>query len=383
VFSHFGIRGDYYGNHVDPWRGWTVMPRHHYGTPMSVHHVAGDGRRLDPAARGAFAAGRPTQGPPRAVPRSNGGGMAMPRYAAASGAGAPKGSLASALPRAGAARELPGTRAPLNPDEAARVFTGSGGRTPGSAAPRPFPEAPGFGGTMRERTNAPAATPDVTAFGSRRRASLPSARGSTTPGGTAQFGNGAPTRFGNGAPTQFGNGAPAQFGNGAPAQFGNGAPGVFGGGARTRAYPRAAPSSGSSGPGEASQPPAMRQNPYSRGGSDAGSVERRPYSGAAEPTAGQMPRGIPFMRGGAGSPAQAAPRNNPYSRGGGSTDTAARPRGGGGGGIPSGSFIRGGGSSGSSAPPSAPRYNPGSGASQPRGGGQPSPPPRRRGGAPD
>jgi hypothetical protein len=393
VFGHFGIRGHYYGNHVDPWHGWTVMPRRHYGTPTPVHHVAVDGHRLDPATRGAFAAGRPAEGLPRAAPRSNGSGLAMPRYASGGAASAPRDNLASAvprraggetrpgtnasaLPRPGVTRELPGARARLSPDEAARVLTGSAGRTYGSAARRPFPEAPAFGGSARERTDAPAATPDVTAFGSRRPASSPAARGSAIPGGTAQFGNGAPTRFGNGAPTRFGNGAPTQFGSGAP--------GIFGSGARARTYPRATPSAGAAGTGEASPPPAVRQNPYFRSGGDSGAVERRAYPVASEPTAGPRPRDLPYMRGGGESPAQSAPRDNPYNRGGGWTGPSARPRDtGGGGGLPSGPFTRGGGSSGSSAPPAAPRYNPGSGAPQPRGGGQSSPPPRHRGGAPD
>ena len=69
VFGHFGVRGHYYGNHVDPWRGWTVVPRHRYGTPTPVHRVAVDGNRLGPGARGAFAAGRPAIRPDRGMPR--------------------------------------------------------------------------------------------------------------------------------------------------------------------------------------------------------------------------------------------------------------------------------------------------------------------------
>jgi len=378
VFGHFGVRGHHYGNHVDPWRGWTVVPRNHYGTRTPVDRVAVEGNRLDPAARGAFAAGRPGSGPGRAVPRADGGGMALAGSPPAGGTPARRGGFGAGTPR-GSETGAPAGRRRLSPDEAAQVLAGDGARAPGTATRRAFPAAPAYGGATRQ-TEAPAATPDVTAFGNRRSSSSAVPRDSRRPGAPAQFGNGEPAQFGNGAPAQFGNGEPAQFGNGAPAQFG---------GARARTYPRANPSSEPAGTGAWSPPPAVRQNPYIRGGGNAaGPVERRASPRSAEPPAQSAPRDNPYMRGG-GASAPSAPRDNPHMRGGGSPSApSARPRDGGsaGGGMPAGPSMRRGGSGGaggSSAPPSAPRYNPGSGASQPRGGGQPPQQSRRRGGTPD
>ena len=415
VFGHFGVRGHYYGDHVDPWRGWTVMPRRHFGSSMPVHRVAVDGRRLNAAARGAFAAGRPASGLDRAVPRPGAGGLAVPRYAGGGNTSTPRASVGAAAPRAGgavAARpgvsatpRAGGSRARPTPGEAARVLADGGSRASGTATRRMFPAAPAAG-SSGQRTAAPAATPDVTAFGSRRnppsevprdsgRTGAPAQFGNGAPGqvgnnAPARFGNGAPAQFGNGAPARFGNGAPAQFGNGAPAQFGNGAPAQFGGGARARTYPRAnppsaapspdvsrrrgswpdgarpAPSSAPSArPGGWSQTPPVRANPYIRGNAgSAGAGESRAYPRSAAPAAPSAPRESPSMRGGGGrTPAP-----------------SAGPRGGG---MPAGPAMRPGGAAGSSAAPSAPRYNSGSGASRSRGGGASSPPPRGRGGNPD
>ena len=386
VFGHFGVRGHYYGNHVDPWRGWTVVPRQHYGTRTPMHRIAVDGNRLDPAARGAFAPGRPDSGPNRAAARANAGGMAVPRNPPGGGTFAARGSLgggaprggqtataagldATSVPRAGGSSPLPGGRARLSPDEAARVLAGSGARAAGTSTRRTLPAPPAYG-SADQRTDEPAATPDVTAFGSRRRSSPVVPRENARTGAPAQFGSGEPTRFGNGAPSQFGSGAPAQFG-----------------GARARTYPRANPPSEPAGTGEWSPPPAVRQNPYIRGsGQSAGTVDGRAYPQPAERPAQSAPRDNPYGRGGGmtGSP---SPRDNPYTRGngGGMSAPSARPRDGGGG-MPAGPSVRRGGSGasgGSSAAPPAPRYNPGSGASQPRGGGTSPPPPRRRGGTPD
>jgi hypothetical protein len=390
VFGQFGMRGHYYGTHIDPWRGWTVMSREHYGRPTPVHRVAVDGHRLDPAARGAFTPGRPGSGPERGGPRPGASGLAIPRYAGGAGAtpsrggtgpaaprgagvAAPSANNAAAAPRTGGARARSDGRTRLSPDEAARVFAGNGSPTSGTAARRTFPGSPALGSTG-PRTESPATTPEVTAFGSRR-----------NPGAAVPRAN-APT----GSPAQFGDGSAPRFGNGAPARFGDGSPAQFGGGARARTYPRAAPapdspataggfatrsrgetrtpSAGSeSGRSDWSPPPAVRQTPYFRGGSgEAGTVERRASPRAAEPGPQSAPRGTPYSRGSGG--VAAAP--------------SARPREGGGG-VPAGPAVRGGGSSGSSARPAAPRYNPGSGSSQPRGGGSSSSPARRRGGSPD
>jgi hypothetical protein len=420
VFGHFGIRGHHGGNHVDPWRGWTVMPRQHYGMSTPVHRVAVDGRRLDPGVRGAFTPGRPGPGagPERGGPRPGASGIAVPRYAAGGSVAVPRGSATraaprpgsssapagptstEAVPRAGGTRGLPDGRARLSPDEAARVFAGSGSRTSATAARRTLPAAPAFGDLGR-RTEAPAATPDVTAFGDRRAPASAVPRASGRAGRAAQFGDGSPARFGNGTPAQFGDGSPARFGSGTPAQFGDGsttpsgsrAPGIFGSSARSRTYPRANPSSETAGAnGEASTrsrgetrppyvgdasgsrawspPPAVRQNPYFSGGGDAGTVERR-ASPRADPRS--VPPDTPYIRGG-GMPTM-------RGSGGGESAPSARPRDGSGG-APAGAGLRGGTGS-SSARPAAPRYNPGSGASQPRGGGSSSSPARRRGGNPD
>jgi hypothetical protein len=416
VFGHFGVRGHYYGNHVDPWRGWTVVPRHHYGSPTPVHRVAVDGRRLDPAARGAFTPGRPGAGPQRAVPRPTSSGVAVPRNAAGGATAAPRGNAGRAAPagglaapgsgsptagpRAGGSRALPDGRTRLSPDEAARVFAGGSSRTTGTATRRPLPAAPALG-SLGRRTEAPAATPDVTAFGNRRSGALAVPR----------------ERAGASAPAPFGTGAPSRFGSGPPAQSGSSAPGTFGSGARARTYPRATPSPEAAGGGGWSPTPAVRANPYIRGDSGAaGAMDRRAYPRAVEPSTSSVPRGNPYGRESGGPASQPVPRSNPYMRGsgmpsgqpaprvdpswrgggvpsgqsapranpptrgsGGAPAPSARPRDGGG--MPSGTSTRGG-SGGSSSRQAAPRYNPGSGASQPRGGGSSSPPPRRRGGTP-
>jgi hypothetical protein len=389
VFGHFGVRGHYFGARVDPWRGWTVVPRHHYGTRTPVHRVAVDGNRIDPAERGAFAVRRSGPGLDRAVPRPPAAGLAVPRSTTGGGTAAPRGTVGDAAPgsgdaasptRAPGARALPDGRARLSPGEAARVLAGDGARTPGTAARRAFPAAPAYRGEG-QRTEAPAATPDVAAFGNRRYSSSAVPRDHTPPGAPAQFGNGEPAQFGNGAPARFGNGAPSQFGNGEPAQFG---------GARARTYPRANPSSDPAGTTGAWSPPAVRQNPAIRGGGNtSGAVDRRAYPRSAEPPAPSAPRDNPDVRGSGGVSGPSVPRGTPSMRGGGSPSAPpARPRDGGsaGGGMPAGPSLRRGGSGatgGSSAQPSAPRYNPGSGASQPRGGGQGPQPSRRRGGTPD
>jgi hypothetical protein len=393
VFGHFGMQGHHYGSHVDPWRGWTVMPRHHYGTPVPVHRVAVDGRRLGPGAQGAFTPVRPGASPDGAAPGSRPGGFAVPRYAAGAGAPAPRGSArpatprpgsfnasaggsTAAVPRAGGARALPDSPPRLSPDEAARVLAGTGPRTTGRATRRMFPSAPANDWTGR-RTESPAATPDVTAFGGRRNPA------SAAPGAYTR--SGGPIETGDGSPARPGSRAPARFGDGSSVPSGNRAPGMFGNSARSGTYPRANPSSGPASTNDWSPPPAVRQNPYFRGsGAEAGAADRRAYPRAPDAPSQPAPRDNPYMRGAGGSATgQAEPRSAPYMRGsgGGASAPPARPREGSGG-MPSGASIRGG-SSGSSARPAAPRYNPGSGASQPRGGGSPSPPSRRRGGNPD
>ena len=388
VFGHFGVRGHLYGNHVDPWRGWTVVPRGHYGSPVPMHRVAVDGRRLDPGSRDRFAATRNAPAPDRAIARPSstaramprppaGGGMAAPRDARDVGAAVPRGdrSVASPrdaspryeAPREGGTRALPDSRMRPSPDEAARVLAGGDRRT-GATPRRTFPSAPAYG-SAAPRTEPPASTPDVTAFGSRRYATPSAPRAQERPAGGAQFGDASPTRFGEGSPARFGDGSPARFGNGSPAQFGARPRSSSETPARSRAYPRApAPDGGNANStGGWASTPAVRQNPYIRGGDSRGgasAAEPRAYPRAGEPQYSPPRSSAPRQ---AEPPRQYAPRESAPSRGGGMTSgPAARPR-----------------SGGSSAPAAAPRYNPGSGASQPRGGGTSPPPPRRRDRNPD
>ena len=369
VFGHFGVRGHHYGTHVDPWRGWTVVPRGHYGAPVPMHRVAVDGRRLDAGARGGFAARRDAPEGPRAIARPEATAHARPRPPANGGLAEPRGG-GTARP-VGPARPSPG--------EAARVLAGLGDRPSGTSARRAFPPAPADG-RAAPRTEAPSATPDVAAFGSRRSGTSAAPRAQDRPATAAQFGDGSPAQFGNGAPARFGNGSPAQFGTREPSRFGTPS--------RSRAYPRAPapepadapsryaprsrgavvmPGGGDAPAGGWTPPPAVRQNPYMRGGDSragAGGVEPRAYPRASEPQYSAPRERAPRP---AEAPRQYVPRDTSSPRGGGMPSApAARPRGG-----------------GSSAPASAPRYNPGSGASQPRGGGSSPPPSRRRDRNPD
>jgi len=160
VFGHFGLRGSYYGNRVDPWRGWTVMPRQHFGSGVPVHRVAVDGHRLD----AAFAARRNGPATGFAVPRGYGGGAAAPR----------------------AARGIaqPDPRARPTPDAAARILGAGGPASPGAAARRTFPTGHPSDATGR-RTEAPAMTPDIATFGTRPNQGIPLR---TVPGGSAPGG---------------------------------------------------------------------------------------------------------------------------------------------------------------------------------------------------
>lgn len=132
VYGNWGVHGAYSGHGHDPWRGWTVMPRHHYGAGMPVHRYAVDGRGLPPSERGAFVAQRPAP-TGFAVPRSYASGTAVPRGSGGTASQPPGGAPNSgAVPRGSRGTEAPRANTP--------------------------------------RTSPPAATPDVTAFGSRRQA---------------------------------------------------------------------------------------------------------------------------------------------------------------------------------------------------------------------
>jgi hypothetical protein len=151
VYGNWGVYGSYYGRGHDPWRGWNVMPRQHFGAGMPVQRYGVDGHGLPPNEQGAFVAQR--RGPGNiAVPRSYaGGGLAVPR-----GTGGPSGQAApEARPRNGggladAARGTPTGRTGERPEATRRVFS---------------TEAPRAG---VPRTEAPSSAPDTTAFSSRR-----------------------------------------------------------------------------------------------------------------------------------------------------------------------------------------------------------------------
>ena len=165
VYGNWGVHGAYYGHGYDPWHGWNVMPRHHFGAGMPVHGYAIDGHGLPPNERSAFVAQRRAPGGV-AVPRSYAGGnIAVPRGSTGSTAQSP-----GAQPRGGGDRQAPsrGNAATGLNDErlqtARRVFSN---------------EAPRAG---LPRTQAPSNTPDTTAFGARRNAAP---RYSNAPGATA------------------------------------------------------------------------------------------------------------------------------------------------------------------------------------------------------
>jgi len=325
VFAHFGLRGSYYGNRVDPWRGWTVIPRQHFGSGMPVHRVALDGHRID----GTFAAQRNGPATGSAVPRGSGGGTSAPRNDPES-------------------RQ----RGLGTPDAAARVLRGGPLSSPGTATRRLF-STTNPSQTMVPRTEAPPATPDATAFRSRRGQGVRqwTAPGSDTPAG-------AENRYrARALPDSMRSVAPPSV-------------------SQPQSLPRWGgwPDSGQSAPSvspRASDTPAQtpnRGNPYFRGssgGAPDGSARPRAPERTVMPQNSQPRPSAPAWPG--GSP-------------GASPGQASRPRDGGSG-MPAGQASRRG-SAPDSSPSSAPRYNPGSGASHPRSGGNP-PPPRGRGGAPD
>jgi len=69
VFGNWGLRGVYVGLH-DGWRGWTVIPRRHFGSAVFASHIAIDGRHLDGRAMSTFVVGRRAPSIGRAVARS-------------------------------------------------------------------------------------------------------------------------------------------------------------------------------------------------------------------------------------------------------------------------------------------------------------------------
>ncbi|MCX6552965.1 MAG: FecR family protein [Acidobacteria bacterium] len=354
VFGHWGVHGAYYGGGYDPWRGWNVMSRDHFNSHMPVHHAGIDGHHLAPSMRGAFVAQR--QAPyGHAVPRGYAGGAAVPRGSAGgdrSTAG-PGGGAAVGRGPGGQPGELGPRGASGAPNTAAAMLDRAQQRTYSNGAPR----------TDTPRTQAPRSTPDTQAFRGRRDTVAPVWGGSSSSAVSPESryrARALPDEVRRMLPGASSSSAlPRATSRSTPSPYDasrtNGLPDPALG--RTRSYD----SFGSSGV----TPPRERTRTYdaprSYSPADTGSGRTRSYD---------TPRTY-------GAPDAGAGRSPSY--GGGS----AQPRGGSsdsrrGSSPPS---YQGGRSSGQSSG-SSPRYNPGSGSSQPRGGGGGASS-RRRGGAPE
>ena len=319
VFGHWGVYGAYDARSYDPWRGWTVMPRHHFRAGMPVHGYAVDGRVFDAATRGAFVAQRRAPGG-IAVPRSYAGGAtAVPR-----GSAGPTAQLPGAVPRSGADR-----LGPTRGTTTGRVFS--------TDAPR--------AGTPR--TEAPSNTPDTTAFSSRRSA-VP--RYSNAPGVPA--GEPAESRYrARGLPDSMRSIFPSN-GSTPPA---------------TPQPAAAEPRRGASPRSDPTPFPNRRSNQPAESPRYAPNYDAPPRYEAA-------PRTQPTPRSEAPPAYQPTQRNEGSRREQPSRQERSAPR--------SEPSYRQPSSSGGSPGSAAPRYNPGSSAGSPRSGSS-SPPSRRRGGAPD
>ncbi|MEW5983573.1 MAG: DUF6600 domain-containing protein [Acidobacteriota bacterium] len=151
LFGLWGVHGHVAARWVDPWRGWTVLPRRHFGTAVSVSHVALDGNRLDRGVRGAFIA-------QRAAPVTH---VAVPRVQRAD-AGAPSGSSGRVPREAGASRRA--------------TAAAGNARSAGVPAPRGMP---GVSNTLpSERRQTSDSAGDVQA-----RRTLPGSSATRRPGG--------------------------------------------------------------------------------------------------------------------------------------------------------------------------------------------------------
>lgn len=158
VFGLWGVTGHIYSRPIDPWRGWTVLPRHHFGRAVHVSRVALDGRRLDHGVRGTFVAQRATPATHFAVPRSRTAtprpSGAQPRALATPRTG---GTVSPSPGNRGGGLAVPGSRGPATQASPSR-FAGS--RPSGAVqGRREFPGAPTSAGgpgpeSARERAAA-------------------------------------------------------------------------------------------------------------------------------------------------------------------------------------------------------------------------------------
>jgi hypothetical protein len=126
VYGMWGVRGAFNYSHHDPWRGWTVVPSHSFGRPLSMARVAIDGRRLDDRVRNSFVAQRTS---PRqyAVPRSSIGARLDQRGPEAPRPGAQ--GLAS-VARGSSDRFRSGVAGRVQPDRARTPLSVQDGRSP-------------------------------------------------------------------------------------------------------------------------------------------------------------------------------------------------------------------------------------------------------------
>jgi hypothetical protein len=186
AFHHYGRSHGFRGHGYDGWRGWTFVPRRHFGTYRSVSRVAVDGRTLFRAnSRQAFVERAPAPRSVTALRRADGGGsfarpgagVAVPRGTASfdrSGARAysagpsVRGSAirgGGEAPRTALAPGAGRTRSALAQRDGGYIATENGSRVyrvPSAAAPRSTtrsgpataatPDGSRLNGTARSRT---------------------------------------------------------------------------------------------------------------------------------------------------------------------------------------------------------------------------------------
>ena len=343
VFGLFGLMGSIIGDWIDPWRGWTVVERRHFGSYRSMHHLAYDGRRLGRDERGRFAVQR--HGP--------GLGQARPR---GPGAGQP-----------GGIRDVRG------PDRLASPGGDRGGGAdarPGAfAASRRAAPSAGLRTGAASRTETARRTPDVTAFSNRRSGAIER----VAPGGQARPGTmSGGDRLGSAPRATSPRSSGSTFGSAPRATSPRNSGAVSSG----STYPRSAPSPS----------PGSRYSTPRTSGSSYGSAPRATSPRSSGSTFGSAPRATSPRNSGAVGSGSTYPRSAPSPSPGsrystprtsgssyGSAPRATSPRSSGstfGGAARSASPRSGVGLS--SSRPSAPRYNSGSGGSRQSGGGRSS-----------
>lgn len=316
VFGLFGLVGSIVGDWIDPWRGWNIIERRHYGSFRSVHRFAFDGRRLRRDEFQRFAVQRDRPG----------------------GSGGRRGGPSPDTP--GGARNA---RRPDGP--------GGGQRpSPGAVPRRSFAEA-GSRPAAGLRTESMRRTPDVMTFSNRRTGTVERVSPlAGSPSATHRPADQRSPGLGASSSRPYPRSSGAAIGAASRPAYQR-SPGLSAGGSLS--YPR-----GDGTPAGATSRPAYQRSPgvgagsapsYSRGsGIPAGAASRPAYQRSPGVGAGSAPS---------------------YPRGSGGTSSGMAPRSS----VPRGGGLTGGSSSSRSV---APRYNSGSGGSRPSGGGQSSARPR-------